>query len=122
LIRQVDPFTARLFLSVVEKQQGGRAAQRENVAASTASERIHHLEEIAAIALFERTAARREPQRGLSARPVWCQGDEANRSGVPVGCRRKQSVTVPARRSMNVRKSDRRQWSGSDADRPAVRR
>jgi DNA-binding transcriptional LysR family regulator len=55
LIRQVDLFTLRLFLSVVEEQQIGRAAIRENIAASTATKRIHDLEEIAGIELFERT-------------------------------------------------------------------
>lgn len=55
LIRQVDLFTLRLFLSVVEEQQIGRAAIRENIAASTATKRIHDLEEIAGILLFERT-------------------------------------------------------------------
>lgn len=34
LIRQVDLFTLRLFLSAVEEQQIGRAAIRENIAAS----------------------------------------------------------------------------------------
>jgi DNA-binding transcriptional LysR family regulator len=55
LIRQVDLFTLRLFLSVVEEEQIGRAAIRENIAASTATKRIHDLEEIAGILLFERT-------------------------------------------------------------------
>jgi DNA-binding transcriptional LysR family regulator len=55
LIRQVDLFTLRLFLSVVEEQQIGRAAIRENIAASTATKRIQDLEEIAGIQLFERT-------------------------------------------------------------------
>ncbi|MES2974800.1 MAG: LysR family transcriptional regulator [Pseudomonadota bacterium] len=55
LIRQVDLFTLRLFLSAVEEQQIGRAAMRENIAASTATKRIQDLEEIAGTALLART-------------------------------------------------------------------
>lgn len=55
LIRQVDLFTLRLFLSAVEEQQIGRAAIRENIAASTATKRIQDLEEIAGVQLLERT-------------------------------------------------------------------
>lgn len=55
LIRQVDLFTLRLFLTVVEEEQISRAAIRENIAASTATKRIQDLEEIAGIQLLERT-------------------------------------------------------------------
>jgi DNA-binding transcriptional LysR family regulator len=55
LIRQVDLFTLRLFLSAVEEQQIGRAAIRENIAASTATKRVQDLEEIAGVKLLERT-------------------------------------------------------------------
>lgn len=55
LIRQVDLFTLRLFVSAVEEQQIGRAAIRENIAASTATKRIQDFEEIAGIQLLERT-------------------------------------------------------------------
>ncbi|MFT3721655.1 LysR family transcriptional regulator [Pseudorhodoferax sp.] len=55
LIRQVDLFTLRLYLSAVEEQQIGRAALRENIAASTATKRIQDFEEIAGIQLLERT-------------------------------------------------------------------
>ena len=55
LIRQVDLFSLRLFLSAVEEEQIGRAAIRENIAASTATKRIQDLEEIAGIKLLERT-------------------------------------------------------------------
>ncbi|MES2999529.1 MAG: LysR family transcriptional regulator [Pseudomonadota bacterium] len=55
LIRQVDLFTLRLFLSAVEEQQIGRAAARENIAASAATKRIQDLEEIAGLKLLERT-------------------------------------------------------------------
>ncbi|WP_326536600.1 LysR family transcriptional regulator [Pseudorhodoferax sp.] len=55
LIRQVDLFTLRLFLSAVEEEQIGRAAIRENIAASTATKRIQDLEEIAGMPLLART-------------------------------------------------------------------
>ncbi|TEA71962.1 LysR family transcriptional regulator [Allopusillimonas ginsengisoli] len=55
LIRQVDLFTLKLFLSAAEEQQIGRAAIRENIAASTATKRIQDFEEIAGIQLLERT-------------------------------------------------------------------
>ncbi|MEU2441746.1 LysR family transcriptional regulator [Streptomyces rubradiris] len=54
LIRQVDLFTLRLFLSAIEEQQIGRAAIRENIAASTATKRIQILKDIAGIQLLER--------------------------------------------------------------------
>lgn len=54
-IRQVDLFTLRLFLSAVDEQQIGRAAVRENIAASTATKRIQDFEEIAGVPLLERT-------------------------------------------------------------------
>jgi DNA-binding transcriptional LysR family regulator len=54
-IRQVDLFTLRLFLSAIDEQQIGRAAIRENIAASTATKRIQDLEEIAGIPLLDRT-------------------------------------------------------------------
>lgn len=54
LIRQVDLLTLRIFLSAVEDKQIGLAAARENVAASTATKRIHDLERITGIELLER--------------------------------------------------------------------
>ncbi|WP_326536606.1 LysR family transcriptional regulator [Pseudorhodoferax sp.] len=54
LIRQVDLFTLKLFLTVVEEGQVGRAAARENIAASAATKRIQDLEEIVGAQLFER--------------------------------------------------------------------
>ena len=54
LIRQVDLFTLRLFLSAIEERQIGLAAIRENIAASTATKRIQALEDIAGIELLER--------------------------------------------------------------------
>jgi DNA-binding transcriptional LysR family regulator len=55
LIRQIDLFTLKLFLTVVEEGQVGRAAARENIAASAATKRIQDLEEIVGARLFERT-------------------------------------------------------------------
>jgi DNA-binding transcriptional LysR family regulator len=54
LIRSVDLFTLKLFLTVMEERQVGRAAARENIAASAATKRIQDLEEIVGAALFER--------------------------------------------------------------------
>ena len=54
LIRQVDLFTLKLFVSAVEEQQIGLAAIRENIAASTATKRIQDLEDIAGVKLLER--------------------------------------------------------------------
>jgi DNA-binding transcriptional LysR family regulator len=54
LIRQIDLFTLKLFLTVVEEGQVGRAAARENIAASAATKRIQDLEEVVGANLFER--------------------------------------------------------------------
>jgi DNA-binding transcriptional LysR family regulator len=54
LIRQVDLFTLKLFMTVMEERQVGRAAARENIAASAATKRIQDLEEIVGVQLFER--------------------------------------------------------------------
>jgi DNA-binding transcriptional LysR family regulator len=54
LVRQVDLFTLRLFLTVIEEGQVGRAAARENIAASAATKRVQDLEEILGVQLFER--------------------------------------------------------------------
>lgn len=54
LIRQIDLFTLKLFLAVVEEGQVGRAATRENIAASAATKRIQDLEEVVGARLFER--------------------------------------------------------------------
>lgn len=56
LIRRIDLFTLRLFLSVVEEGQIGRAAARQNIAPSTATKRIQDLEAIAGIELLDRSA------------------------------------------------------------------
>ncbi|RZL93119.1 MAG: LysR family transcriptional regulator [Variovorax sp.] len=54
LTRRIDLFTLRLFLTVAEEQQIRRAALRENIAPSAATRRIHDLEEVAGISLFDR--------------------------------------------------------------------
>lgn len=64
LIRQVDLFTLKLFLSTVEEGQIGRAAARENIAPSTATKRIQDLEDIAGLPLLDRTP------RGVSPTPA----------------------------------------------------
>lgn len=53
-IRRVDLFGLRLFLSIVEEQQIGRGAAREHVAPSTATKRLHDLEELVGAPLLER--------------------------------------------------------------------
>ncbi|MGE4243128.1 LysR family transcriptional regulator [Ramlibacter sp.] len=55
LIRQVDLFTIKLFLSAAEEKQIGRAAARENIAPSAATKRIQDLEQIAGVRLFDRS-------------------------------------------------------------------
>ncbi|MGE4238918.1 LysR family transcriptional regulator [Ramlibacter sp.] len=54
LIRSVDLFTLKLFLTVVQEGQVGRAAAQENITASAATKRIRDLEEIVGVQLFER--------------------------------------------------------------------
>jgi DNA-binding transcriptional LysR family regulator len=54
LTRKMDFFTLRLFLSVVEERQIRRAAMRENIASSAATKRIHDLEDLAGVELFDR--------------------------------------------------------------------
>lgn len=56
LIRQVDLFTLKLFLSAVEERQIARAAAHEHIAASAATKRIQDLEDITGLKLLERTA------------------------------------------------------------------
>src|SRR5262245_51350725 len=56
LIRRVDLFTLKLFLTAIEEGQIGRAAAREHIVPSAATKRIQELEELAGIKLFERTA------------------------------------------------------------------
>lgn len=56
LIRSVDLFTLRLFLTIVQEGQLGRAAAHENITASAATKRIQDLEEIVGVQLFERNS------------------------------------------------------------------
>lgn len=54
LVRRIDLFTLKLFLSTVEEGQIGRAAVREHIVASAATKRIQDLEELAGLRLLER--------------------------------------------------------------------
>ncbi|MET9327667.1 LysR family transcriptional regulator [Tsukamurella sp. NPDC003166] len=54
LIRQVDLFSLRLFVSAIEEKQIGLAAAREHIAASTATKRIQTLEDAVGTPLLER--------------------------------------------------------------------
>jgi DNA-binding transcriptional LysR family regulator len=56
LIRRVDLFTLKLFLTAIEEGQIGRAAAREHIAPSAATKRIQDLEDLAGIRLFDRNA------------------------------------------------------------------
>ena len=56
LIRRVDLFTLKLFLSAIEESQIGRAAFREHLAASAATKRIQDLEDLLGLKLFDRSA------------------------------------------------------------------
>jgi DNA-binding transcriptional LysR family regulator len=56
LVRRIDPFTLRLFLTAVEEGQLSRAAERENIVPSAATRRIQELEELTGIRLLERNA------------------------------------------------------------------
>jgi DNA-binding transcriptional LysR family regulator len=54
LVRRVDLFTLKLFLTAIEEGQIGRAATREHIAPSAATKRIQDLEDLAGVKLFER--------------------------------------------------------------------
>ncbi|RZL95878.1 MAG: LysR family transcriptional regulator [Variovorax sp.] len=56
LVRRVDLFTLKLFLTAIEEGQIGRAAAREHIAPSAATKRIQDLEELAGLKLFDRNA------------------------------------------------------------------
>jgi len=56
LVRRVDLFTLKLFLTIIEEGQIGRAAAREHIAPSAATKRIQDLEDLAGTRLFERNA------------------------------------------------------------------
>ncbi|MBV6759837.1 helix-turn-helix domain-containing protein [Rhodococcus opacus] len=53
----VDLLTLKHVISAIEEEQVGQAAIRENIAASTAAERIQVLEDIVGVELLERTQA-----------------------------------------------------------------
>src|ERR1700733_13780394 len=54
LIRRVDLLTLRLFLTIIEERNLGRAAIRENIAPSAVTKRIHDFEEVLGFELFHR--------------------------------------------------------------------
>lgn len=54
LIRRIDLITLRLFIAICEERNLTRASQREAIAASAVSKRMHDLEEALEVALFER--------------------------------------------------------------------
>lgn len=54
LVRKVDLFTLKLFLTAIEEGQIGRAAVREHIAPSAATKRIQDLEDLAGLKLFDR--------------------------------------------------------------------
>ncbi|NMO03085.1 LysR family transcriptional regulator [Gordonia sp. TBRC 11910] len=54
MIRQIDAFSLRLFVSAIEERQIGLAAEREYIAPSTATKRIQALEDLVGVSLLER--------------------------------------------------------------------
>lgn len=54
MVRQIDAFSLRLFVSAVEERQIGLAAEREHIAPSTATKRIQALEDLVGASLLER--------------------------------------------------------------------
>jgi DNA-binding transcriptional LysR family regulator len=56
LVRRVDLFTLKLFLTAVEEGQIGRAAVREHIAPSAATKRIQDFEDLVGMKLFDRNA------------------------------------------------------------------
>jgi DNA-binding transcriptional LysR family regulator len=54
LVRRIDLTTLRLFIAICEERNLTRASQREAIAASAVSKRMHDLEEALGVALFER--------------------------------------------------------------------
>ncbi|MDA9438866.1 LysR family transcriptional regulator [Bradyrhizobium sp. CCBAU 51745] len=54
LTRRIDLITLRLFIAICEERNLTRASQREAIAASAVSKRMHDLEQALEVALFER--------------------------------------------------------------------
>lgn len=81
MIRQIDVFSLRLFVSAIEERQIRLAADREHIAPSTATKRIQALEDLVGANLLERsregvvaTAAGRVLER--RARSILAELDE----------------------------------------------
>jgi DNA-binding transcriptional LysR family regulator len=102
LVRRVDLFTLKLFLTAIEEGQIGRAAAREHIAASAATKRIQDLEDLAGLKLFDRSARGVAPsQAGLvfarHVRAVLAQLDDMRReiSAFTDGLRGHISIAAP---------------------------
>ncbi len=54
IARRIDLTTLRLFIAICEEGNLTRASQREAIAQSAVSKRMHDLEEVLEVALFER--------------------------------------------------------------------
>lgn len=54
LVRRIDLTTLRLFIAICEEGNLTRASQREAIAPSAVSKRMHDLEQALGVALFER--------------------------------------------------------------------
>ena len=68
LVRRVDVFTLKLFMTAIEEGQIGRAAFREHVVPSAATRRFQDLEDLIGMKLFDRSSRgmnrlRRDPRR-----------------------------------------------------------
>ncbi|MET0443446.1 MAG: LysR family transcriptional regulator [Pseudorhodoplanes sp.] len=57
LVRRIDLTTLQLFIAVCEETNLTRAAQREGIAASAVSKRLHDLEDTLQVTLFERQSS-----------------------------------------------------------------
>jgi DNA-binding transcriptional LysR family regulator len=57
LARRIDLMTLQLFIAVCEESNLTRAAQREGIAASAVSKRLHDLEETLQVTLFQRQSS-----------------------------------------------------------------
>jgi DNA-binding transcriptional LysR family regulator len=99
----MDLFTLKLFLSVIDEGQIGRAAAREHIAPSAATKRIQDLEELAGLKLFDRNAKGVVPsQAGLvfarHIRAVLAQLDDMRREITAFGDGMSGRVSIAAPR------------------------
>jgi len=54
LVRRIDLTTLQLFIAICEEGNLTRASQREAIAPSAVSKRMHDLEQVLQVSLFER--------------------------------------------------------------------